>query len=238
MHCRPLDSNVYRQPLGETDFAWETYAYNQTEISKRAMEIFPESLAADRRSAILEVAAQLFGRMGFEGASIADIARGVGVTKPTLYHHFRDKDAIYAAVILDVLAGMYQYVHSRVMQEATLGRPRLKALMVAHAEFMEEYPMRFRAAHYGFHNLHDSTERAKVVELRDQYESMLREILADGIAAGHFSENDVPMMGRLVLASLNWLPRWHRHDGKHHARDIAIQFFELLCHGFDKNNHQ
>jgi len=60
-------------------------------------------LTADaRREQILDVAIEVFGRAGYYGASMNDIAEAAGVTKPVLYQHFDSKSALYAALIDEV----------------------------------------------------------------------------------------------------------------------------------------
>lgn len=52
---------------------------------------------SDREKQLLDVAERLFTRNGFDATSIEDIARAAGVTRPMLYDHFGDKDAILLA---------------------------------------------------------------------------------------------------------------------------------------------
>src|SRR5579862_3159430 len=47
--------------------------------------------AATRREQILEAALQVFAEKGYEGASIRDISRKVGVTEGLIYHYFDGK---------------------------------------------------------------------------------------------------------------------------------------------------
>ena len=47
---------------------------------------------------ILATAHGLFMERGYVGVSINDVVNAVGITKPTLYYHFSDKEALYAAV--------------------------------------------------------------------------------------------------------------------------------------------
>ncbi len=49
------------------------------------------------------VAMVLFGRKGYEETSLVDIATGVGIKKPSIYNHFPSKEAIFIAVLNDVL---------------------------------------------------------------------------------------------------------------------------------------
>jgi AcrR family transcriptional regulator len=60
-------------------------------------------LTADaRREQILDVAIDVFGKSGYYGASMNDIAEAAGVTKPVLYQHFDSKGDLYGALLDEV----------------------------------------------------------------------------------------------------------------------------------------
>ena len=52
-----------------------------------------------KRAAILEAAKRLFSSEGFAGASMDQIAAEAGVSKLTVYSHFGDKEALFAAAV-------------------------------------------------------------------------------------------------------------------------------------------
>ena len=52
----------------------------------------------DQRSLILQRAAELFARSGYAATSMNAVAEACGCSKPTLYHYFRDKDALLASI--------------------------------------------------------------------------------------------------------------------------------------------
>ncbi|MFW0783058.1 TetR/AcrR family transcriptional regulator [Gordonia sp. CPCC 206044] len=55
---------------------------------------------ADRKRQLLDHAAVLFADRGYTQVSVADIARAAGVTAPSVYRHFDDKQALLAAAVL------------------------------------------------------------------------------------------------------------------------------------------
>ena len=59
----------------------------------------PRLSAQARREQILDVAIDVFGRAGYHGASMNDIAEAAGVTKPVLYQHFDSKGELFGALI-------------------------------------------------------------------------------------------------------------------------------------------
>lgn len=71
---------------------------------------------ATRRS-ILDAAAELLAEGGEEGVSIREVCARAGVTAPTVYHHFGDKDGLVLRVIEDSFKAFVQAV-------AGLERPR------------------------------------------------------------------------------------------------------------------
>lgn len=61
--------------------------------------------AADRREQILEIAAGLFARQGFQGTTTKHIAERAGVTEALIFRHFPSKDDLYWAVIQSKIKG-------------------------------------------------------------------------------------------------------------------------------------
>ena len=65
-----------------------------------------ERARARSRRSILDAAATVFAEEGFERATMKRIAEACGITKVTLYAHFRDKERLYRAVMDGHLASM------------------------------------------------------------------------------------------------------------------------------------
>lgn len=53
----------------------------------------------EKRAAILQAAKTLFTAQGFEGTSMDRIAEDAGVSKLTVYSHFRDKETLFTAAV-------------------------------------------------------------------------------------------------------------------------------------------
>lgn len=60
--------------------------------------------SAARRTQILDAAQNLFLRNGLRGTTMEAIARDARIAKPTLYAHFPDKDAVFLAILEQLLA--------------------------------------------------------------------------------------------------------------------------------------
>ncbi|MEI6128397.1 MAG: TetR/AcrR family transcriptional regulator [Pseudomonadota bacterium] len=53
---------------------------------------------------IIEAAIEVFFEKGFDAASMREIAEKAGLTKPMIYYHFKNKEALYVALLEENLA--------------------------------------------------------------------------------------------------------------------------------------
>jgi TetR/AcrR family transcriptional repressor of mexJK operon len=59
--------------------------------------------ALRRRQHLVEVAAKMFMKFGFDGTSMDAVAETAGVSKRTVYAHYRDKDDLFNAVLRSLI---------------------------------------------------------------------------------------------------------------------------------------
>ncbi|BAM87949.1 putative transcriptional regulator, TetR family [Bradyrhizobium oligotrophicum S58] len=70
------------------------------ETDPNTTQVMPDEDSSKRRQ-ILEGARKVFMNLGFDGASMGEIARVAGVSKGTLYVYFSDKSRLFAAIVED-----------------------------------------------------------------------------------------------------------------------------------------
>jgi AcrR family transcriptional regulator len=99
--------------------------------STRARKIAPEA----RRQAILKAALSVFAAHGFEAARLDDVAARAGVAKGTLYLYFRDKGALFEALVRNAVSPLLE--HMRQVAAAPDISP-LQALETFFAVFEKE----------------------------------------------------------------------------------------------------
>ena len=69
------------------------------------------------RAALLAAARQLFTEHGFTGTGTEQIVRTAGVTRGALYHHYRDKEALFRAVFEQIETELVARVMKDAMKE-------------------------------------------------------------------------------------------------------------------------
>ncbi|MEQ8803247.1 TetR/AcrR family transcriptional regulator [Haliea sp.] len=80
-----------------------TRTINTDKVGATAAGKKPKTLRnAEKRNQIMAGSLQVFLKHGFHGASIDNIAATAGVSKPTIYSYFKDKEGLFAAIIRDI----------------------------------------------------------------------------------------------------------------------------------------
>lgn len=178
-----------------------------------------------QRDEILARAAELFADRGYPGTSMNEVAAACGVTKPALYHYFRDKDALLAAIAQNHV----DHLEAVVAEVCTLGlqpQAHLRQLIVS---FVRDYA----------HSQHEHRVLTQDVKFlpapeRKQVLDAERRVVAafaDAIAAvrpGLDSAGLHKPLTMLLFGMMNWLFTWLRPDGRltHDAMsDIVADLF-------------
>ncbi|MET4639704.1 TetR/AcrR family transcriptional regulator [Mycetocola sp. 2940] len=89
---------------------------------------------AQRREALLGAAARHFAERGFNGVSIEDLGTAVGMSGPAVYRHFESKQALLAAILIDVSRELL-HGGAEVVKRAPDGELALRALVEFHVRF-------------------------------------------------------------------------------------------------------
>lgn len=181
-----------------------------------------------RAPQLLDAAAQLFCRHGYEGTTVRDIARTVGMRPGSLYCHFATKEDLLVAVYLRGVEQICAAVESAV-RPLTEPWARLEAACVAHLEAIlrdDDYArvvVRVRPTDV------PATAASMTVE-RDRYEAMWSSLLAELPLPPRTDRKAARLM---LLGALNWSQTWYRPDGGATPRKLARQFTALLRQGLE-----
>ncbi|MCC6612637.1 MAG: TetR family transcriptional regulator [Anaerolineae bacterium] len=198
------------------------------------------------RDEIIEAAADILQRYGYEAATMKDIAAAVNLTAASLYHHFRNKDALMLAVLEVGL----EYILSQIEPIASADLPpvdKLRAMIEHHIVGVTENRavgaamvfeiralMNMKAIANGFTAEDDDDiirRRDAFFTRRDRFEALFRQVVSEGVACGVFRPLDVPIFVKMLLGAHNWVGVWYRPDGRLDGREIAVSMTDMLLRG-------
>ena len=153
------------------------------------------------REAILTAAGRLYGRRGYAGASMRQIAEEANVTKATLYHHFPDK----AALFKDALAHSLARLHTR-MDEATEGieNPLIRLRAWVHAHLRQFVDQRELVRQIYVILFLPEEEAEGVGDVLWKQRGRLHQILGECATAGHLDQDDVDDLCRDLMGALEY----------------------------------
>ena len=159
----------------------------------------------ESRAAILKAAINEFSEHGIAGARTDAIAGAARVNKALLYYYFKDKEAIYQAVLDQVFSGLRDTVVPTL--DGNLP-PRQKVLnyLGAYFDYIETNPCFPRVVQgewiRGRHRPR-RTDEARREELLPAYLSEARRSIEEGVAAGEFRPIDpaqfIPSMVAVII---------------------------------------
>lgn len=154
-----------------------------------------ENKQLNTRQKILEIASKLFMNQGFLGTSTRKIANEVGITQPNLYHHFKNKEEIYVAVMEQLAAEVKEYLDNMVDSTKYTFSEKLVCMM----RFLQEkHPVDFNIMMHDMENHLSPASRGTLfmiwqtsyqqpfIDLFEMQKSTLRSNLTPELAARHF----------------------------------------------------
>jgi len=148
------------------------------------------------KAKLVDVARQLFAKMGVENTTMNDIALASKKGRRTLYTYFKSKDEIYLAVVeseLDILSDMMK----RVAEKNISPDEKLLEMIYTRLDAVKEVVFRNGTLRANF--FRDIWRVEKVRKRFDAKEILLfKDVLREGVEKGVFRIDDIDMTAELV----------------------------------------
>ncbi|MFS2164738.1 TetR/AcrR family transcriptional regulator [Variovorax sp. Varisp62] len=183
-----------------------------------------------RQEQLTEIACRLFAKKGYEGTSLRDIADEAKITKAALYYHFPNKEALYERIVLESMQALVDSVRE-AMSRGKSPLDKVRLFMESSADFLDRSRNSWIAGSNAFWSGSEGDPRAGAVYLRDEYEHLLRDCIAEAIAKGEVRKVDPAIAGRMLLSMLNHICRWHSPKGRLSTREVIEQYLDMAFGG-------
>ena len=167
---------------------------------------------------LLAVAVRLFNERGYDGTSMEDLSRRLGITKSAIYHHVPSKEELLRLATGRALDGLFAEVHRL---EVVDGRAidRLEHLVRGSVVLLaNELPfvtllLRVRG---------NTKAEREALARRREFDHRVAELVARAAAEGDLrSDIDPAVAARLLFGMVNSLIEWYRPRGAAAADDLA-----------------
>jgi AcrR family transcriptional regulator len=186
---------------------------------------------ADRRNQIVSASAALFDEVGYHLTSMDDIARAVGLAKPSLYHYFPSKDSILLAIHEEFMGLILGRLQDRLSRFDGSVEDQLLDVMVDICDLMRTHRGYVRV--FFEHNRElPERERKDAVAKRDEYFATVQGLFVRGHEEGRL--NGDPWLSAMALFGMcNWVYQWYDPNGRLTPLDVARYFHRLLLRGLE-----
>jgi AcrR family transcriptional regulator len=177
---------------------------------------------------VLQVAVKLFNERGYDGTSMEDLSRKLGITKSAIYHHVPSKQELLRLAVDRALDGLFAVVHDT---ESVEGRAidRLEHLVRGSvAVLVEQLPfvtllLRVRG--------NTKVERAALTRRRE-FDRIVTELVKQAEIEGDIRPDvDPAVTSRLLFGMVNSLIEWYRPRSGSSGDEIADAVYKIAFGG-------
>lgn len=178
---------------------------------------------------IWDIAERLFSQHGYHATTMRRIASELGLEGGSLYAHIKSKEEVLRAVVRRAGDHFLETLEPIAASNAP-PEEKLRTAIRAHIRMVADD---LDAATVYFHEWKflNPRHRGSVLKRRDAYEQLFRGIIAEGIEAGVFRNNDPKYAAIMILSVCNWLYNWYDPDGPLSPREIADRFADMILEG-------
>ena len=182
------------------------------------------------REGIMDAAMRLFGKQGYSGTSMRDIASAVGVLPGSLYAHIVSKETLLVDIVADGIGRFLLAVQPHAASDASPA-DKMRAMIVAHVEVVADNPERSLVVFHQWRFLGEGNIQAAIAKRRE-YEQAFIAVIEEGITSGVFrADLNLRIAVLTILGALNWSPEWLSPEGKLSPGDVGGLIADTLLTG-------
>jgi len=185
--------------------------------------------ANERRSQLIGVAKQVFAEMGYDGASVEEIAHRARVSKPVVYEHFGGKEGLYAVVVDRESRRLADMIASRI-GPGKGAREQVLGSATAFLDYIEADPDGFRVLTRDSPSSFGGGMAGLLADVADQAEAVLVGFFR---RSGH-DEADAPLYARALIGMVVHVGGWWAEVRQPSKEAVAAHLTALAYTGLSR----
>lgn len=185
-----------------------------------------------RKEIILEKAAQLFRKKGFNATSMRDLAENVGVEAASLYNHIRSKEEILQEICFRV-ANKFMANIDEVNAKDISALAKVEAILRFNIRQMIHHYEEVYVSDREWKHLTDPY-LSNLKNQRRIYRQRIASIIEEGIRNGEIKKIDAPTAVLIMLHAVSGIESWHRSKQKISGELLEQNMTLILVGGLKK----
>ena len=181
------------------------------QLPRSHAELFKRRVASPSIRRMLGAAVESFAKKGFHASTTRDIAAKAKLSPAAVYMHFSAKEQLLYAIAVIVAEWVLEELEKATQGEGTAAE-RLHRLVRTHVACHASMHTAVHVANFEFQAL-ETTQRRKVIRIRDATEQVIFDCLKDGAARGEFRSDELRLLTITVLSLGVSVSRWFSPRG-------------------------
>ena len=182
------------------------------------------------QATVLRRAIGLFNRQGYDGTSMGDLAKELGLTKSAIYHHVPSKESLLSAALDEALDGLDAAVESAAAAEpGTSAYARLRTVVQESVEILVDH----LPAVTLLLRVHGNSEiEVAALKRRRAIDERLTSLVQAAVDEGSLRSDIAPdVISRLMFGMVNSLVEWYRPGGPDDSSVLSASITALAFDG-------
>jgi AcrR family transcriptional regulator len=177
---------------------------------------------------LLPIAVEVFNERGFDGTSMDDLAKRLGIGKSAIYHHVPSKDALLGLALDRALDGLAEVAERARALDAPAVVRLEKFVHDTVVLLCDELPYVTLLL-----RLHGNTEiERRALARRRQFDNLGADLVKEAIGDGDLRPDiDARITARLLFGLVNSLVEWYRPRRRSDAEKIADAVVAIAFQG-------
>ena len=167
----------------------------------------------ERKKEIVQATMDLTAEVGIKKVTTQAIADKVGIAQPTVFRHFKTREAIFAAVIGWISENLFKAI-SKGMNPDAPADEKLHTLLQRQLSFINKHRAIPKVLFSDLLHLESPKLKAALQEVMSRYMKRVTQLLKEGIEEGLFREDlDADETARYITAMVQGLVlRWSIYE--------------------------
>ncbi|MDH6218669.1 TetR/AcrR family transcriptional regulator [Streptomyces pseudovenezuelae] len=163
------------------------------------------------RESILDIAVEVFNERGYDGTGMEELARRLGLSKSSIYHHVSGKEELLGLAVGRALDALFALIDEPVAAKLT-PTARLEHIVRGSVEVLAaELP--YVTLLLRVHG--NSTTEQRALKRRREFDHRVAELVVLAAREGGIrADIDPHLASRLIFGTVNSLIEWYRPDGE------------------------
>lgn len=186
-----------------------------------------------KKETILEEAARLFYKRGFNAASMRDLAERVGVEAASLYNHIHSK----AQILKDICMKVAEEFIANIEQVEAAEQPAIRKVEELLRFHIRKMIYKYEDVYVSDHEWKHLAEPflSEYRELRRNYRKRFAALIEQGVERQEINSINASTAVLIILHAVSGIESWHRSTRKISADMLEESMVTILVEGLRKN---